>query len=136
MLTCVKTGLAGVFLLSSSIAFASPAGKIDNRFIGDFEGQRNLTGKCQFLSWSTTRSKDGRFVISFYSDQAKRRPIGKEAGTWWVEKNKFYMLTNGLSKPESYSFKFKDHDTIELSVVKRDPTADCKEDYRFIDRRK
>ena len=83
-----------------SMSAISLAAEIDNRLVGDWQGQRDPGGKCQFLAWKMSRFSSGRFEIVFYEDVARTRVANRESGTWWVKASEFYTQTKGVPTPD------------------------------------
>lgn len=124
--------IAAVLSLISSVSMSAD---IDKRLVGDWQGQRDPSGRCSFLAWEMSRHSDGRFEITFYEDSNKTKIANRESGTWWVKANVFYTQTKGVPTPDGYSYAFQNQDTVRFTVLKRDLSADCEADYEFIDAR-
>jgi hypothetical protein len=129
----IKTSFFAVLLLSAS--FSSIAESTDTRLIGNWQGQRNQEGKCSFMAWEMARTADGKFEISFYGDPGKKQILGKEKGRWEVKDGQLSLLTDGVPTPDIYIYTFIDDNSVKLSNIKRDPSADCMADYEFTDHR-
>ena len=117
------------------IATTPNADEIDKQFVGDWQGQRDPGSKCSFLAWKLHRTEDGKFIITFYTDQNKSKEENRETGTWWVKDNKYFTKTEGVPTPDGYSYNFLDKNTVRYTVLVRDPSADCAADYEFVDHR-
>lgn len=129
----IKTSFFAAFLLSASFfAIAEPT---DTRLIGNWQGQRDQEGKCSFMAWKMARTADGKFEITFYGDSGKKQILGKENGRWEVKDGKLSLLTDGVPTLDIYIYTFIDDNSVKLSNVKRDPSADCMADYEFTDHR-
>lgn len=129
----IKTSIFSAFVLSASfLAIAEPT---DTRLIGNWQGQRDQEGKCSFMAWTMARTADGKFEITFYGDPDKKLILGKEEGRWEVKDGKLSLLTDGIQTPDIYVYTFIDDNSVKLSNVKRDPSADCMADYEFTDHR-
>lgn len=124
--------LAAILISASFMAIAEPS---ETRFVGNWQGQRAEEGKCSFMAWKMARTADGEFKVTFYGDGAKTKVIGTEKGRWEVKGGKLSLLTEGVPAPDIYTYKFIDDNTVMLSNVERDPSADCMADYEFTDYR-
>jgi hypothetical protein len=113
----------------------SNAADLDNRLVGEWQGQRDAESKCSFLAWRLTRSADGKFEITFYADPNKTKEANRERGVWWVKGNEYFSQTQGVPTPDGYSYSFLNQNTVRYSVLERDPSVDCKADYQFTDHR-
>ncbi len=122
--------IAAVLLSATSLALAR-----DKRLAGNWQGQRDEAGKCSFMAWTMTRSPDGKFEITFYKNPRKTQLAGREIGRWETKGDKLSLFTNGVATPEVYTYTFTDNDTVHLSNIKRDASADCMADYEFTDHR-
>lgn len=87
------------------------------------------------MAWKMARTADGKFEITFYGDPGKKQVLGKEKGRWEVKDGKLSLLTDGVPTPDIYIYTFIDDNSVKLSNVKRDPSADCMADYEFTDHR-
>ena len=129
----IKTSFFTALLLSASfLAIAEPT---DTGLVGNWQGQRDQEGKCSFMAWKMARTADGKFEITFYGDPGKTQILGKEKGRWEVKDGKLSLLTDGVPTPDTYVYTFIDNNSVKLSNVKRDPSADCMADYEFTDHR-
>lgn len=129
----IKASFFAALLLSAS--FSSIAESTDARLVGNWQGQRDQEGKCSFMAWKMARTADGKFEISFYGDPGKKQILGEEKGLWEVKNGKLSLLTDGVPTPDIYVYTFIDENSVKLSNIKRDPSADCMADYEFTDHR-
>lgn len=107
----------------------------DDRLVGTWQGQRNQDGKCTFMAWRMIRAADGKFEVAFYVDSAMSKLIGKEMGRWNAHGGRMSLYSDGVPTPDVYSYTFIGGDSVRLTNVKRDPSADCMADYEFTDHR-
>lgn len=126
---------ASFFAALLSASLSSAAEPSNTNLAGNWEGQRDQNGKCSFIAWNMTRAEDGKFEISFYADAEKQQILGNEKGRWEAKDGKLSLLTDGVETPDVYTYTFIDANSVKLSNVKRDPSADCMADYEFIDHR-
>lgn len=123
--------VAGLFL-----SFTIHASEIDKRLVGVWEGQRDENGKCPFMAWEFKRFENGRFEVMFFRNRSKiRNLLNTETGTWTTEGSKYILNTDDVPNPDAYIYNVIDNDTVEFTNIQRDPSADCAEDYKFVDRR-
>jgi hypothetical protein len=133
MKSVIKKFVLGAFALSFSIL--SIAASIDDRLVGNWQGQRDQEGKCSFMAWKMSRTADGKFEITFYGNSEKNKILGQEKGRWEVSGGKLSLLTDGVPTPDIYTYSFINENSVKLSNIKRDPSADCMADYEFTDHR-
>ncbi|WP_080427312.1 lipocalin family protein [Burkholderia ubonensis] len=122
--------LAAVLLSASNLASA-----LDDRLVGNWQGQRDKDGKCSYMSWTMKRSLDGKFEIAFYKNPEKTQLLNEERGQWETKGDKISLITEGVHTPDVYTYTFTDNDTVHLSAIERDPSVDCMADYEFTDHR-
>lgn len=72
---------------------------------------------------------------NFLQKPQKTQLAGREIGRWETKGDKLSLFTNGVATPEVYTYTFTDNDTVHLSNIKRDASADCMADYEFTDHR-
>lgn len=132
----LRTMLA-IFLALTFFALflADAAEPLDQRIVGTWQGMRESNGKCRFLAWKSIFMADGNFVISFFSDKGRTKLVQDERGTWKAQNGKSELKTNGVSNAEVYLYTVMDDDTIKYVNTVKDPSADCQEDYEFIEQR-
>ena len=118
-----------------SLPFSLLASSLDDHLVGNWQGQRNHEGKCSFMAWKMARTADGKFEITFYGDPEKKQVLGQEKGRWETTNGKVSLLTDGVPTPDIYTYTFIDDNSVKLSNIKRDPSADCMADYEFTDHR-
>ena len=86
MNSIIKKCFFGAFAFSLSLS--SIAVSIDDRLVGNWQGQRDQEGKCSFMAWKMSRTADGRFEIVFYGDAEKKKMLREEKGRWEVSDGK------------------------------------------------
>jgi len=133
MYAAIQKILFGAFAFSISIS--SIAASIDERLVGNWQGQREQEGKCSFMAWKMSRTADGKFEIAFYGDSEKKKALGKEKGRWEASDGKLSIFTDGVPTPDVYAYSFIGDNSVKFSNIKRDPSADCMADYEFTDHR-
>ncbi|RQU17738.1 hypothetical protein DF153_07185 [Burkholderia cenocepacia] len=122
--------LVAVLLSVSNLASA-----LDGRMVGNWQGQRDKDGKCSYMAWTMKRSSDGKFEIAFYKNPEKTQLLNEARGQWETKGDKISLFTEGIPTPDVYTYTFIDNDTVHVSAVERDPSADCMSDYEFTDHR-
>jgi hypothetical protein len=108
---------------------------LDQRIVGTWRGMRGQDTSCQFLAWQSTFHPDARYEIVFYSDDEMTRQIRVQNGFWKAMNGQSRLIPKGVKVPDVYDYRLIDGDTIEYVNVSRGPTAECQEDYRFVERR-
>ncbi|WP_028693097.1 hypothetical protein [Pseudomonas cremoricolorata] len=127
--------LASTFLLVSLHCTAASAADIDPALVGQWTGTRDAEGPCQPLSWDVSFDAAGQFKIAFYQDPQKTKFIQSESGTWTAKAGNWVMHTAGVDKPDVYTYRLLDADTLEVVNTQASPASDCQSDYRFVERR-
>ena len=122
--------LVAVLLSVSNLATA-----LDGRMAGNWQGQRDKDEKCSYMAWTMKRSSDGKFEIAFYKNPEKTQLLNEERGQWVTKGDKISLFTEGVPTPDVYTYTFTDNDTVHVSAIERDPSADCMSDYEFTDHR-
>lgn len=122
--------LVVVLLSASNLALA-----LNDRLVGNWQGQRDESGKCSYMSWTMKRSSDGKFEIAFYKNPEKTQLLNEERGRWETKGDKISVFTEGVPTPDVYTYTFTDDDTVHISAIERDPSVDCMADYEFTDHR-
>jgi hypothetical protein len=107
----------------------------DDRLVGLWQGQRNRDGKCSFMAWKMTRTADGKFDVAFFGDPARSKLISQERGRWEAYDGTISLYSDGIPSPDVYRYTFIGSNSVRLTNVKRDPSADCMADYEFTDHR-
>lgn len=133
-MSSIKKKFLHVILLLS-LSFYAFASSIDDRLVGNWQGQRNPEGKCSFLAWKMSRTADGKFEIIFFGDAEKTLIQGQAKGLWKTADGKISLFFDGVTSPDIYTYNFTDNNSVKLSNIKRDPSADCMADYEFTDHR-
>ena len=108
---------------------------LDQRIVGTWRGMRGSDTSCEFLAWQSTFHPDARYEIVFYSDAEMSRQILVQTGFWMAMNGKSRLMPKGVKVPDEYDYRLIDADTIEYINLARGPTAECQEDYRFVERR-
>lgn len=103
--------------------------------MGNWQGQRDLDGKCLFLAWEMSREADGRFEVTFFLDSERKKLLGSERGRWQTENGQMTLLTDGVPSADIYTYTFGENNSVVFANIKRDPSADCAADYVFTDHR-
>lgn len=124
-----------VAVLSLVSTLSTAAESLDHRIVGSWQGMREQDGKCQFLSWNSKFSADGRFQISFFADKERLTPVQTERGIWKARNGKSELKTDGVQTPEVYLYTVINDDIIKYVNTVKDPTADCQADYEFTEYR-
>jgi len=86
MNSITKKYFFGAFAFSLSLS--SIVASIDDRLVGNWQGQRDQEGMCSFMAWKMSRTADGRFEIVFYGDAEKKKMLREEKGRWEVSDGK------------------------------------------------
>ena len=81
------------------------------------------------------RSSDGKFEIAFFQNPERTKFLNIERGQWETKDDKISLTTEGDSIPDVYTYAFTDSDTVHVSAIERNPSADCMADYEFTDHR-
>jgi len=108
---------------------------LDQRIVGTWRGMRGSDTSCRFIAWQSSFYPDARYKIVFYSDAEMTRQINVQTGFWMAMNGKSRLMPKGVKVPDEYDYRLIDADTIEYVNVARGPTAECQEDYRFVERR-
>lgn len=128
-----KNVFLGILLMS--LSFFTFADSVDERLVGNWQGQRDLDGKCIFLAWEVSREADGRFEVTFFLDSERKKVLGSERGRWQTENGQMTLLTDGVPSADIYTYTFGENNSVVFANIKRDPSADCAADYVFTDHR-
>ncbi|MDO8414067.1 MAG: hypothetical protein Q7S51_09800 [Gallionellaceae bacterium] len=123
---------AAILLFAASLSYAAD---LDKRLVGVWQGQRSAESKCSFQAWEITRTYGGKFEIIRYTDSNKTKEVGRERGIWWVKASEYYAKTLGAPTPNGYNYVLLNQDKVRYTVLKGDPSADCKADYEFTEQR-
>jgi hypothetical protein len=124
-----------ILLVAVLFSVSNLASALDDRMVGTWEGQRDKDGKCSYMAWTMKRSSDGKFEIAFYKNPERTQLLNEERGQWQTNGDKISLLTEGTPTPDVYTYTFTDNDTVHVSAIERDPSADCMADYEFTDHR-
>ena len=124
-----------VLLVAVFLCFSNLASALDDRMVGTWEGQRDKDGKCSYMAWTMKRSSDGKFEIAFFQNPERTKFLNIERGQWETKDDKISLTTEGDSTPDVYTYAFTDSDTVHVSAIERNPSADCMADYEFTDHR-
>ncbi len=108
---------------------------VDAALVGQWQGERGPETTCEFLAWASTFTNDGKFSITFYNDHERKEEIATETGIWESGGGSSKLFTKGVPTPDVYLYKIIDTDTVKYVNTVRDPSADCKDDYEFIEHR-
>jgi hypothetical protein len=108
---------------------------LDKTIVGQWQGLREQSAKCQFLAWNSKFTEDGRFEITFFADKERKIALHTEKGTWKTKDGQQELATEGVPAPEIYTYKIVDSNTIKYVNIKSDPSGDCQEDYNFTEYR-
>ena len=108
---------------------------LDQRIVGTWRGMRGSDTSCQFIAWQSRFHPDARYEIVFYYDAEMTRKINEQTGFWMALNGKSRLMPKGVKVPDEYDYRLIDADTIEYVHVARGPTAECQEDYQFVERR-
>lgn len=125
-----------VAVLAPLAGHAATESAIDNRLVGEWQGQRDDKSSCNFQSRSVKRLPNGQYVISYFSDAAQTHKTAEVKGMWWAADKTLFMQAPGSSgKPEAYHYYMIDKNTVRLENVEVDLSAACPEDSTLIDNR-
>lgn len=131
----VHWGLIALALVSLA-GHAATESNLDNRLVGDWQGQRDAKSSCKFQSRSVHRMPNGKYIVTYYSDAAQTHKISEVKGMWWSADKTLYMQTPGTGgKPDAYHYYVIDKNTVRLENVDIDLSAECPEDSTLIDSR-
>lgn len=125
-----KLLLVAVLLSVSNLASA-----LDDHLVGTWQGQRDKDGKCSYMAWTMKRSSDGTFEVAFYKNPERTQFLDEERGRWDTKGDKISLTTQGVPTPDVYTYTFTGTDTVHVSAIERDPSADCMADYEFTEHR-
>ena len=124
-----------VLLVAVFLCFSNLASALDDRMVGTWEGQMDKDSKCSYMAWTMKRSSDGKFEIAFFQNPERTKFLNIERGQWETKDDKISLTTEGDSIPDVYTYAFTDSDTVHVSAIERNPSADCMADYEFTDHR-
>ncbi|CAG4890621.1 lipocalin-like domain-containing protein [Paraburkholderia gardini] len=131
----MKLTIRNFLLIAVLLSVSNLASALDDRMVGNWQGERDKDGKCSYMAWTMKRSSDGKFEISFYKNPEKTQLLNEERGQWETKGDKISLITEGVPTSDLYTYTFIDNDTVHVSAVERDPSADCMADYEFTDHR-
>ena len=131
----ISRKMIAIASLTGLLSLASVAAEMDPRLVGTWEGQRDKDGRCPMLAWRVVHSADGHFTISFFDNADHLRLLGKESGQWETAGSRMTLRTEGVPTPEVYNYVLVDENTARMTLLTRDPSADCEDDYEFTDHR-
>ena len=123
--------VTALFLSNSAVSAES----LEQSLIGQWQGARDTASKCQFLAWNSNFMSNGKFEITFFSNEERTDKIQTEHGTWKASNGKSELTTDGVSTPDVYLYSIIDSDTVKYVNTVKDPSADCQDDYEFTEHR-
>lgn len=139
---CTFKVWGGIFFaaFSANAVFAANQIGIDNTLVGQWQGQSDIRpenrANCQSKFRTVSRTPDGRYVISYYSDETRKQKISEVKGRWWSADRTLYMQPPGVTgKPEAYRYYMIDGNTIRFENVEFDIGAPCPDENTQIDNR-
>ncbi|MEM5314752.1 lipocalin family protein [Paraburkholderia sp. JHI869] len=131
----MKIVTRNLLLVAVLLSVSNLASALDDRLVGTWQGERDKDGKCSYMAWTVKRSSDGKFEVAFYKNPERTQFLNEERGQWETNDNKISLTTEGVPIPDVYTYTFSDSDTVHVSAVERDPSADCMAEYEFTDHR-
>lgn len=108
---------------------------VDPALVGQWLGERGPETTCEYLAWKSTFTADGKFSITFYNDHERKEEIATETGIWQSGGGSSKLFTKGVPTPDEYLYTIIDVNTVKYVNTVRDPSADCKDDYEFVEHR-
>ncbi len=97
----------------------SNGNKIDKRLTGiwtGFEKDQQIEGLEK--KWNMTRNADGTFLLDFEFTQDGTTQSTQEAGTWWVEGDKFYEFHEDSGETDVYTYTVLNENQIKFKSEK------------------
>ena len=131
----MKITTRNLLLFAALLSVSNLASALDDRLVGTWQGQRDKDGKCSYMAWTMKRSSDGKFEVAFYNNPERTQFLNVERGRWETNGDKISLTTAGVPTPDVYTYTLTDNDTVHVSAIERDPSADCMADYEFTDHR-
>ncbi len=106
---------------------------IDKALIGTWVGGKE-SKECDSSWWRITRSENGTYSVSIYSDKERQNLDVVETGIWWTINGKLFLQVPGVMEvPDDYAYQVVNKNKVSLTSGNFDETAICKEDYKFTD---
>lgn len=125
-----------VLALACTASQAASETNIDNRLVGEWQGERDAKSACKFQSRTVKRMPNGKYVISYFSDAAHTQKIAEVKGMWWSADKTLFMQPPGTTgKPDAYRYYMIDSNTVRLESTEVDLNAECLDDSTLIDSR-
>jgi hypothetical protein len=107
----------------------------DDSFVGTFFGG-NPNRSCGAVWWKIVRNKEGNYTISFFRDSERKLLKFSEEGNWWIKDGHYYAIApEHMETPDVYKVKVLSKSEIQFTSHKYDESAECKDNYKFIDRK-